>query len=459
MIETSRLKKLTRPAPAFSALLLIGLLMLVLQYPLGRLDELIGERQQSFDEVAAEMAQKWGGSQSVAGPFLIVPYRQWQPASPHNGLMLPPEESRRHALFLPADLDLQAEAEPEVRYRGLYQIPLYRATLNLRARFAAPDLAALHLQPDQLLWQEARLVLHLSDPRALTGTVEARWDGQPLDVQPGTTMDDGSTGFHFPLTLDATGSHNLHLRFPFNGSHQLFLTPSGKQSALRLSGPWPAPSFQGEWLPSAREVSATGFSARWDIPFLAKGLPLQWASGAASLRLEDTRWVGVKLQPEMDAYRKNQRATKYQLLFLVSVFGFFWLFQWLTGIDVQPLPYLLTGAALCVFYLLLLSLSEHIGFLAAYGLASAAVVLQIGLYARSVLQSWKRAGGMAALLAALLGYLGSLLQEQDYALLYGSAGLFVALSAVMYLTRHLQPAAGRHGNTPGAEMPAGTGRT
>jgi inner membrane protein len=156
------------------------------------------------------------------------------------------------------------------------------------------------------------------------------------------------------------------------------------------------------------------------------------------LRLENTHWVGVKLQPEMDAYRKNQRATKYQLLFLLLIFGFFWLFQWLTGIGVHPLQYLLIGAAMCVFYLLLLSLSEHLGFFTAYLVASAAVVVQIGLYARSVLQSWRRAGGMALMLAGLLGYLGSLLQEQDFALLYGSLGVFVALSVVMYLTRRLR---------------------
>ena len=110
----------------------------------------------------------------------------------------------------------------------------------------------------------------------------------------------------------------------------------------------------------------------------------------------------------------------------------------LTGIGVHPLQYLLTGASMCVFYLLLLSLSEHLGFFTAYVLASAALVVQIGLYARSVLQSWKRAGGMALMLGGLLGYLGSLLQEQDFALLYGSLGVFAALSVVMYLTRRMQ---------------------
>ncbi len=436
MLNSSRLKQLTLHNGALSTLLLIGVLLLVLQYPLARLDDLIGERQQSFDSVASDMAEKWGGAQTVAGPFLIVPYQKRLPNQLHQGIMLPAESVREYAVFLPADLQVNAVAEPDVRYRGLYQIPLYRAGINMQASFAAPDLAALHLTPEQMLWQEARVALHVSDIKALTGTVDGQWNGQTLDVQPGTTGT--SSGFHFPVKLDGSAPPTLNLHFAVNGSNQLFLTPSGKRSTLDISGRWPAPNFQGEWLPATRDIDANGFAARWEIPFLAKGLPLQWANAQADLRLEETRWVGVKLQPEMDAYRKNQRATKYQLLFLLAIFGFFWLFQWLTGIAVHPLQYLLTGAALCVFYLLLLSLSEHIGFVAAYGIASAAVVMQIGLYARSVLQSWRRAGGMALVLAGLLGYLGSLLQEQDFALLYGSAGVFAALSVVMYLTRRMQ---------------------
>lgn len=436
MLNPSRLKQLTLSNSALSTLFLIGILLLVLQYPLGKLDDLIRERQQSFDSVAADMAEKWGGAQAIAGPFLIVPYLKKLPSPLHQGIMLPAETVREQAVFLPAELKLNAVAQPDVRYRGLYQIPLYQATLALQATFAVPDLAALQLTPEQMLWQEARVVMHVSDIKALSGAVEGRWNRQPLDVQPGTTTD--SSGFHFPVQLDGTAPQTLQLQFSVNGSNQLSLTPSGKLSALDISGQWPAPNFQGEWLPTARTISTAGFAAHWDIPFLAKGLPLQWAGAQADLRLDNTRWVGVKLQPEMDAYRKNQRSTKYQLLFLLMIFGFFWLFQWLTGIAVHPLQYLLTGAALCVFYLLLLSLSEHIGFVAAYVLASAAVVVQIGLYARSVLQSWQRAGGMALMLAGLLGYLGSLLQEQDYALLYGSAGIFVALSLVMYLTRRMQ---------------------
>ena len=439
MLNTSRVKTLTLQNRALTSLLLLGLLVLLLQYPLDKLDDLIRERQQSFDSVAADMAEKWGGEQAVAGPFLIVPYLVTRQDALQGGILLPAEQERRHAVFLPAELQLQAVAEPEIRYRGLYQVPLYQAALELNARFDAPDLAALQLKPEQMLWQEARVVVHVSDIKALTGALDAVWNEQPLDVLPGTTSEQSGDGFHFPVQLSAPDApHQFHLRFQLHGSNQLFVTPAGKRSTLQMSGQWPAPNFQGEWLPSTRTVDAGGFSAQWDIPFIAKGMPMQWEGESASLRLDSTRWVGVKLQPEMDAYRKNQRSTKYQLLFLVMIFGFFWLFQWLTGIGVHPLQYLLTGASMCVFYLLLLSLSEHLGFFTAYVLASAALVVQIGLYARSVLQSWKRAGGMALMLAGLLGYLGSLLQERDFALLYGSLGVFAALSVVMYLTRRLQ---------------------
>lgn len=423
-----------------SSLLLLGLILLLLQFPLAKLDSLIAERQHSQWQVQQEVTASWGGEQQVAGPYLIVPWVESAPTALRFNLQLPDTE-RRYAVLLPSRLNISARARPEVRYRGLYEVPLYQADISVEAEFSRPDPAAFAVKPEQWQWQEARVVMTLSDLKALTGSIDATWQQSALEVMPGSSA--APAGFHFPLKdpFAQSDTAQFTLNFSLNGSQRLMAAPLGRTSVIQMEGAWPAPGFQGEWLPSQRTVTEQGFSAQWEIPFIARGLPVQWQGHSVDLKQSELHWVGVQLQPAVDAYRQIERATKYQLLFLLMVFGFFWLFQTLAGVAVHGLHYVLTGGALCLFYLLLLSLAEHLGFVSAYLCASAAVIIQMTLYGKSVLQSWLRAIGLGVLLACLFGYLWSLLQEQDYALLFGAAGLFAALSLVMFLTRRrLAPA-------------------
>ena len=436
-MQTESLKRLVFQNSMVSSLLMLGLVVLILQIPLSRLDGLISERQQNLWQVQQEIASSWGGEQQVAGPYLVVPFDEGAQPSLHMGVMLNSPE-RHFAVLLPASLNVSAETQPEIRYRGLYEVPLYQAALNLEATFTKTGIKDLNIDAGRWHWDEARVVLTVSDLRALTGSITAQWQQGPLEVLPGSTTT--LPGFHFPLqnAFDAGDSATFTLHFQLNGSQRLMLAPLGRTSVIRMEGAWPSPGFQGDWLPSQRSISAAGFLAQWDIPFIARGMPVQWQAPQVQLKQDELHWVGVQLQPPVDAYRQTERSTKYQLLFLLMIFGFFWLFQQLSGIRLQWVHYLLTGASVCLFYLLLLSLAEHVGFVMAYLTACAAVIAQITLYGRSVLQTWSRALGLGGLLAAMFAYLWSLLQEQDYALLLGAAGLFVSLSLVMYLTRHRQ---------------------
>lgn len=423
-----------------ASLLLLGLILLLLQFPLARLDSLIAERQHSQWQVQQEVTASWGGEQQIAGPYLIVPWEESAPTSLRFNMPLPDTE-RRYAVLLPSRLNISAHARPEVRYRGLYEVPLYQADITVDAEFSRPDPAVFAVKPEQWQWQEARVVMTLSDLKALTGRIEATWQQTALEVMPGSSA--APAGFHFPLKdpFAQADTARFTLNFSLNGSQRLMVTPLGRSSVIQMEGTWPTPGFQGEWLPSQRTVTEQGFTAQWDIPFIARGLPVQWQGLSVDLKQSELHWVGVQLQPAVDAYRQTERATKYQLLFLLMIFGFFWLFQTLAGVAVQGLHYVLTGGSVCLFYLLLLSLAEHLGFVSAYLCASGAVITQMTLYGKSVLGGWCRAGGLGLLLASLFAYLWSLLQEQDYALLLGSVGLFAGLSLVMFLTRkRLTPA-------------------
>lgn len=417
-----------------SSLLMLGVIVLVLQIPLAKLDGLIAERRLSQWQVQQEVTASWGGEQHIAGPYLIVPWVDSVPTHQRFPIELP-ETGRRYAVLLPSRLDISAQTHPEVRYRGLYEVPLYQADIVVEADFSRPDPAAFSVKEEQWQWQEARVAMTLSDLKAITGSIDAQWQQAALDVAPGSSAT--PAGFHFPLQEPFAASATAHfsLRFSVNGSQRLMAAPLGRNSVINMAGGWPSPGFQGEWLPNQRSVTEQGFDARWEIPFIARGLPAQWQSPGVDLKQDDIHWVGVQFQPEVDAYRQTERATKYQLLFLLMIFGFFWLFQVLAGVRLHALHYLLTGGSVCLFYLLLLSLAEHLGFVVAYLCASGAVIGQISLYGKSVLQSGRRAAGLGLLLSCLFAYLWALLQEQDFALLSGSAGLFVGLSLVMFLTR------------------------
>jgi len=235
--------------------------------------------------------------------------------------------------------------------------------------------------------------------------------------------------------------------FAFNlglsGSQRLQFIPTGKQTTVVLRSKWPSPSFSGAFLPQARRVDKEGFEARWQVSWFGRGYPQQWTTPPESEKRTAMKAVlegsafGVDLFLPVDAYQKTERSTKYGVLFLLLTFLTFFLYEVFSGLSLHPMQYLLVGSALCLFYLLLLSISEHAPFGISYLVASAATVLLIGGYSAAVLRGRLRALLMTLVLGVLYVYLYVLLQLEDYALLLGAAGLFVILALVMYLTRRI----------------------
>jgi inner membrane protein len=423
MSEAERQRRwLSRPIAG--VLTVLGL-VLVLQAPIALVRELIDGRIETREEAVSAVVGTWGGAQSILGPRLVVPYRDADDRPAPAALVS----------LLPAVLVAEGDVNAHALRRGLFTVPVYTAEVALRGRFDPRELTAAGIDGTALAWDRARLVIEVSDPSALAAGASATWEGGGVDLLPGIAAGVERRGIHanVPMEEGSSGAFEIHLAL--RGSEALWFAPFGRETDVRIASNWPHPAFEGAWLPVERRVDDAGFAATWRVPFLGRDYPQSWEATSDPWERVVRSRFGVDLVTPVDPYRMAERSTKYAALFLLATLGALWLFDTMTGVRVHAMQYLLVGAGMCVFYLLELSLSEHIGFLGAYAIASAAVASMVGFYARAVLGSWLRGAALGGAVATLYGYLLAVLSLERYALLAGSLALFVALAAVMYVTR------------------------
>ncbi len=416
---------------------ILGVLALFLEIPVLFIASLVEEHNQTRDEAIAEMTSHWGGSQRLAGPFLVIPYR-YQVTEVLEGLGERTRWVDGAATFLPTELSADVSLATERRRRGIFEAPVYRSTAQLTGAFDPPDFTQWDIAPDQILWDRAQVAFDLSDVHAIQTGARIEWAGDQLTFEPGAGLRASDrSGIHAPLAnLEPGRQWSFSFSLEFNGSSRIDIAPVGAVTTVSITGDWPDPSFQGAWLPTNRDVAADAFSAEWNIPHLGRNFPQSWRQGTKSEEI-DASMFGVDLLSPVDPYRQTIRSLKYSLLFFTLTFVTAWLFEVLGGARLHPIHYALIGAAMCLFYLLELALSEHIGFASAYSIAAAAVVVVNTGYAWSILASPSRAGILAGALVGLYTFLYVLLQIQDYALLIGAIGIFVVLAGIMYATRHV----------------------
>lgn len=410
-------------------LISIGFIALLLMIPQSMTFELIRERQNRQQEVVREISESWGGPQNIAGPVLSIPYTVY--TNKQDGT---PTASTHYLYFLPRELNIEGNARHEVRSRGIFDAVLYRSSLRLNGKFDAPDLEALNISSEQLIWKEARVSLGISSMTGIRNNIELNWNGENKPMEPGTAnavlLPSGvSTSVRIPENLQDWA---FSIPIELNGTESLFFEPVGRTTNAALKASWPSPSFSGKMLPDNREVSNKGFTANWKILDLNRNYPQQWKDDAYNFA--DTAF-GVRLIRPVDEYLKNERTAKYAILVIGLTFLIYFFFETLRKFRIHPFQYLLIGLALVVFYLLLLSLSEQIGFNAAYGIASLATIGLISFYSASVLRLPKLLLQLTLLLGIIFGFIFVVLQLEDYALLAGSLGIFVALAAVMFYSR------------------------
>ena len=424
--------------PMAGKMFVIGILILALLIPLGWISSLVTERQWRYEQVRRELSATWGGEQLLQGPILTIPYVERRRDDKGK------ESVWRHrAFFLPETLEIDGAIEPETRSRGIFRVLLYRVRVRVVGTFATPDFGVRKVAPEDVAWNEATLSIGIPDLRGVQSDPQIHWNDAPLAFRPGPgPINLYPSGMHalVPALADAAAKpHRFAFDVTLTGADALRFVPVGKDNRVTLTSSWPDPSFDGAYLPIERRVSPQGFDATWRVSYNARSYPQSWRTDdPGSAPAPDpiaASAFGVRLIESVSFYSKTDRSLKYAMLFLSLTFLTFLLFEVLAALRVHPLPYLLVGLALCLFYVLLLSLSEHLGFGIAYVVAAAATIVLIAGYARKVLCGGARSALLASGLAGLYGYLYVLLQLEDYALLLGSVGLFAVLATVMYVTR------------------------
>ncbi len=437
-------------------LLLVGLVALLLAIPLFTVYALVSDRENQSHTAQAAITAGWGGAQVVSGPVLVVPYTRLSTETETvDGQQRTRTVEVRDELYLsPLTHSATAKLTPERRGYSIYASVIYQAALAGDARFALPnDLERLGVERERLLLDQAELRFGVSDPRGLQTDAVVTVDGRKLELQPGRGLASSSgAGFYGFL---AWNGEPLGVKYAYGlrGSRSIALVPRGGNTEWEVTSPWPHPSFGGSFLPDSKTVSEKGFTARYGVPNLALGQALAMTEdpgppvGIADASLPPpiavvqdgqggiSHAASIGLIEPVDLYSQVDRSVKYGFLFIGFTFLAFLMFDVVGGARVATAEYLLTGAGLVLFFVLLLAFAEVIGFAWAYVVASVAIIGLLTAYSAAVLKSRRRAGFIGALLVGLYALIYVLLSLEALSLVIGSVLLFLALAGVMYATR------------------------
>lgn len=385
---------------------------------------LVEERQDRAGEARQEIAQGWGERQTIVGPLLVADVSVTQGASSYL----------EKAYVLPKTLRYETSLEPEVRSRGIFKSVVYTSRVKVSGEFSPEDMRTLTSRGIRT----ATLAVAVTDTRGIEKQFDLSWNSSSLAFEPGPGFEThGSSGLHVVVPMSGVATIPFAFELQLKGSEGMSVAPLGTETTLSVASPWPTPKFVGEFLPSFREITESGFTSEWNLSSLGRSYPSTWQGEKTDFSQLAESAAGVDLHVGVDAYDMVERSIKYAILFIVITFAAYFLFDVLAGVRVHPIQYLLVGSALAIFYLLLLSLAEQIGFVLAYLLATALTASLVTAYSAFVLKSRQRALPVFALLAVLYAYLYFILSLEDYALLAGSFFLFALLAVVMYMTRSI----------------------
>jgi inner membrane protein len=436
----------------FKVLMLIVLVLLLL-IPLNMIRGLVRERGITAARAEAEIMEAWGQELIQAGPVITVPGVRTEELITRTEKEGQKAEIVRTPFTLvisPRRLNIEGVFKTEVRRRGIFSVPLFYGTLTLTGSFD-PAAAVSSLLPNESLSAgQAELVIALSGQKGIRKINASSWGEEELFFRPGNRGHNlfsysrdyqriPSGGIHADLpSLNTEGETDFTISIEIQGGQLIRVLPMAQDTHVSIASDWPSPSFQGAFLPNESVTGEDGFSASWDISYLSRDIPLALTKYNQDNYGYDASLFGVNFFRSIDTYSLNTRAVKYAVLFLIVPFLTLFLLEIFTKRRIHPVPYLLSGIGNAVFYLLLLSLSEQIPFSAAYLTAAMAVTIMLTLYSRSLLPSWNKSWYMGLVVTLSYILLYAVLNAESYALLIGSAGTFLVVALVMFLTRRLE---------------------
>lgn len=409
-------------------LALLAFLGLVLLIPLEMIKDIINERQLNGEKVKKEISDQWAASQTFAGPVLNIPVRT-----------IPTEKDEKAVVriwhLLPDNLDISGTVKPEIRYRGIYTSVVYESELKVKGSFVLPG--AESLKNYEVLWNEAYYTAGISDNRGLKGRIILKTDATELEAEPGVRDNDlfqSGISFINPVLIPGK-TINLEMNLNLSGSEGLLLTPLGKSTVAHLESSWQSPSFSGSFLPAKRNIDEKGFSADWEVTHLNRNFPQSWI-GNIYHPLESS--FGVDLFQPVDHYQKSWRSSRYGILFIALTFLVLIFLEITRKEEIHVFHYFLVSLGLVLFFSLLNSLSEQVGFNIAYLISSIATISMISIFTGTLFKDKKAAFIVFGMLVILYSFIFILLTLNDYAYLAGNIGLFLLLAVIMRLAGRLK---------------------
>lgn len=424
-------------------IVLIGVLILLLFIPLSMIRGLISERIETASDATLEVQNKWSGSQLITGPCISIPfYENREETYYEDGVTkVKVRKVLNHINVLPETLNITGNITTEELNRGLFEIVVYRTPLELKGTFILPKDLKKDITYEELFMQNAILSLGLSDLRGISEQITVQWGDQTLQFNPGLPSNYiFSSGVSTPLPLETylqpgdTVNFSIHLQL--KGSQSLCFAPFGKTTQAEITSNCTTPSFTGAFLPEQREVTAEGFKAEWKILNLNRNYP-QIFTCSQHFDTESLSSFGVDLLLPVQQYQQSMRSVKYAYLIIILTFVVSFFVEVMQKKNIHPFQYLLTGLALCLFYTLLIAMSEHLGFTLAYVISAIMTIVLLTLYIMGILKIRKTAFTIGGLLTLLYTYIFVLIQMETYALLAGSLGLFIILAIIMYYSQKI----------------------
>jgi inner membrane protein len=420
-------------------LMFIGMLILLLIIPSTLIDSLINERAHRHEEMEKDVSDKWSASQLIQGPVLVIPYkRQYKDTT--NKLLI--KQSVDNIYLLPEQLNIKGEVVSETLHRGMYETVVYNTHLKISGNFKA-EIAKLGIQSDQLLLAQARLTFSISDLKGLKTNPVIHLGGSSTQTEP-VFNEKGlfNNGLQANINLTTLADQDIPFDFALDlkGSQELSFLHTGKTTDVELTGNWPTPSFDGRYLPDSRKIDDKGFSAHWRMLYFNRPFAQQWAADDTLLNKMQTHEgaiFGVKLKVPVDEYQKTMRTSKYSILIILLTFISLFLTELISKQKVHFFNYILIGAAMIIYYTLLLSFSEQIGYNLAYLIASVATISLVSVFIASLLKNRSVSALFAGILTIFYVFIFVIIQLEDLALLIGSIALFIIIAVLMYCSRKI----------------------
>jgi len=419
----------------------IAVLTLVLLIPSSLVQNLINERASRQTEMMQDVSDKWSASQLIRGPVLAIPYKK-QVKYVDNAQKDQVKEVIENLYVLPDNLHIKAELKTDILHRGIFDVVVYNTVVRVWGNFSPADLNALNLSPDQLLQEKARVAFSISDMKGLKTNPVVNVAGQSPQAAPIFDQHSPfSSGLQAAVNLAAKpGNVPFDFSLDLKGSQELSFLHLGKTTDVVVNGNWGSPSFDGRYLPDTRTVNNDAFSAKWKMLYYNRPYPQQWVGEDSLLsnqKNEADASFGVKLRLPVDQYQKTMRTSKYALLIIVLTFISLFLTEVIRKQRIHIFNYLLIGAAMIIYYSLLLSFSEQIGFNLAYLLASVATIGLITVFIGSLLKNWMASVLFGFILTVFYIFIYVIIQLEDFALMIGSIALFIIISMLMYFSRKI----------------------